>query len=179
MSWMEQLGGLLQQYTNNDPRNAPPQVNEHFDHVAQTAPPATLADGLAAAFRSDQTPSFGEMVGNLFRSSGGQQQAGLLNTLIAAAGPTVVSQILSRSGGGGFDLTQLLNRGHTQVAPEQARQIPADAVAEIAAHAEQKDPSVVDQVSDFYARHPTLVKTLGGAALSIALAKVAQRRYGH
>ena len=176
MSWMEQLGGMLQQYTNNDPGNAPAQVNDDFDQVAQTAPQSTLANGLAAAFRSDQTPPFGEMVGNLFSGSGGQQQAGLLNTLIAAAGPTVVSQILSRSGGGGFDLTQLLNRGQTQLAPEQAQQIPPDTVAEIAAHAEQNDPSIIDRISDFYAQHPTLVKTLGGAALSIALAKVAQRQ---
>ena len=37
------------------------------------------------------------------------------------------------------------------------------------------NPSIVDSVSAFYAQHTTLVKTLGGAALSIALAKVAQR----
>ena len=40
--------------------------------------------GLAAAFRSDQTPPFGQMVSRLFSQSGGQQQAGLLNTLLAA-----------------------------------------------------------------------------------------------
>jgi hypothetical protein len=32
----------------------------------------------------------------------------------------------------------------------------------------------VDKASAFYAQHTTLVKTLGGAALSIALAKVAE-----
>jgi methylmalonyl-CoA mutase cobalamin-binding subunit len=76
-------------------------------------------------------------------------------------------------------LIGLLNGGNqTQVTPEQAQQIPAEAVQEIAAQAEKKDPSVIDQVSSFYAEHPTLVKTLGAAALTIALSKIAQRQQG-
>ena len=177
MDWMQQIGGLLQQYTSANPGEGPAHVNQDFERVAQVAPQSTLADGLAAAFRSDQTPPFAEMVANLFNRSGGQQQAGLLNTLIAAAGPALVSQVLSHSGGRGSDLTDLLSRGETQLAPEQAQQIPADAVREIAAQAERQDPSIVDQISDFFARNPTLVKTLGSTALSIALAKVAQRQY--
>ena len=156
---------------------APHQVKDDFEQVARATPRSTLAGGLAAAFRSDQTPPFGDMVANLFSRSSGEQQAGLLNTLIAAAGPTLVSQILSRSGGG-FDLTRILDGGQSEVAPEQVRQIPPDAVATIAAHAEKQDPSIVDEISSFYAQHPTLVKSLGGTALSIALAKVAQQ-YGH
>lgn len=35
---------------------------------------------------------------------------------------------------------------------------------------------MIDQVSKFYAEHPTLVKTLGAAALTIALTKIAQRQ---
>jgi len=49
-------------------------------------------------------------------------------------------------------------------------------VQQLAAHAENTDPSIVDKASAFYAQHTTLVKTLGGAALSIALAKVAERQ---
>jgi hypothetical protein len=48
-------------------------------------------------------------------------------------------------------------------------------VQEIATRAEQHDPSVLDHVGDFYAQHPQLVKTLGSAALAIALAGVANR----
>ena len=179
MSWIEQVGGLLQQYTSASDTDASPQVNEHFDQVAQAAPSSTLADGIAAAFRSDRTPPFGDMVANLFSNSRGDQQAGLINSLIASAGPALVSQILSRRGGGGFDVTRLLNSGQTELAPEQAQQIPTDAVREIAAQAEKQDPSIIDQIGSFYAEHPTLVKTLGGAALSIALAKLAQRQQGH
>jgi hypothetical protein len=35
---------------------------------------------------------------------------------------------------------------------------------------------MVDKASSFYAQHRTLLKTLGGGALSIALAKVAERQ---
>jgi hypothetical protein len=49
-------------------------------------------------------------------------------------------------------------------------------VQEIAAYAEKKDPTVIDQISDFYSQHPTLVKVLGAAALTIALSQIAQRQ---
>jgi hypothetical protein len=49
-------------------------------------------------------------------------------------------------------------------------------VQQLAAHAEKADPSIIDKASSFYAEHPTLVKTLGGAALTIAMAKMAEKR---
>ncbi len=94
----------------------------------------------------------------------------------------ILSQVLSRQAnsdgrGGLSSLIDLLKGGQqTEVTPEQAEQIPAGAVEEIAAQAEKKDPSVIDQVSNFYAEHPTLVKTLGAAALTIALSQIAKRQ---
>jgi len=181
MDWMNQLGGILAQYNGASAAPATSNVQEDFDQIAGEAPRPALADGLAAAFRSEQTPEFGQMAAQLFSNSGGQQRAGILNTLIRAAGPMIVSQVLSRrasAGGGGLsDLIGMLGGGQQgQITPEQADQIPVEAVEEIAAQAEKKDPSVIDQVSNFYAAHPTLVKTLGAAALSIALSKIAQRQ---
>ena len=43
---------------------------------------------------------------------------------------------------------------------------------EVAAHAEEQHAGVIDEVSQFYAQHSGLIKTLGGAALAIALAKM-------
>jgi hypothetical protein len=171
MSWMDQLGGLLQQYGGASAQAPPDGVHDHFDQFTQTAPPSAVADGLAAAFRSDATPPFGQMLGQLFGQSNGQQRAGILNTLIATLGPTIVAQVLQRQGASG--LAGLLGGGQAQVPPEAAAQVPPEAVAELAAHAEQRDPSIIDQVSGFYAQHPTLVKGLGGAALAIAMAKIA------
>lgn len=176
MSWMDQIGGLLQQYTGANAAQAPETATDDFARLAQHAPGSALADGLAAAFRSDQTPAFGQMAAQLFSNANGQQRAGLLNTLIAAAGPTIAAQLLSRGGASG--LAGLLGGGQTQVTPEQAAQVSPEAVEQLATHAEQKDPSVIDQVSNFYSAHPTLVKTLGAAALTIVLAKIADSQYG-
>ncbi|MEP6912910.1 MAG: hypothetical protein ABI923_09160 [bacterium] len=182
MDWMSQLSGVLKQYSGAGAAPARSNVHDDFDQIAQTAPQSELADGLAAAFRSDQTPEFGKMAAQLFGNSNGQQRAGILNTLIRSAGPMILSQVLSRrtdsnSGGGLSGVIDMLTKGQqTQITPEQADQIPPEAVEEIAAQAEKRDPSVIDQVSNFYAEHPTLVKTLGAAALTIALSQIARRQ---
>lgn len=181
MDWMNQLGGLLQQYAGARPTQAPDTVHDDFDQLAQNAPQSALAEGLAAAFRSNQTPPFGSMVAQMFANAGGQQRASILNTLIAAAGPMILQQVLSRAGGGGggglSSLTELLRGGQQQITPEQAEQVTPEAVQKIAEQAEKENPSIIDQVSSFYSEHPTLVKSLGAAALTIALAKVAERQY--
>jgi hypothetical protein len=172
---MNELGGLLQQYAGGASAPAPEAVHDHFDQVAQAAPRATLIEGLAAAFSSQQTPPFEQMVAQLFANSTGQQRAGLLNTLLATAGPALLSQAMNRGGGGGLAGLAGLLGGGASVTPEQAQQIEPAAVEQLAAQAAESDPSVVERVSSFYAAHPTLVKTLGAAALSLILAKVAQR----
>ena len=171
MPWMDQVGNLLKQYTGGAAAAAAPapDVNAHFDQVAAAAPAGTLAAGLAAAFHSDQTPAFGNMLSGLFANSTGEQKAGLLNQLMANVTPAMLSSIA-----GGGALAGLLKSGG-QITPEQAQQVSPQAVQEIAAQAKQANPSIVDTVSNFYAQHTTLCKTLGGAALSICLAKVAQR----
>src|ERR1044071_1072723 len=98
MNWMNDLGGILQQYSGAGTAQAPDTVHDDFDQTAQAAPLGTLADGLSAAFRSDQTPEFGQMVANLFGRSNGQQRAGLLNTLISTLGPTIAAQLFARKG---------------------------------------------------------------------------------
>lgn len=178
MDWTKAIGGLLEQYSGANANQAPDTVHDDFDQLTQAAPSSTIADGLAEAFRSDQTPPFSQMVGQLFSNANSQQRAGILNTLISAAGPTIISQVMSRtgSGGGGLSgLAGLLGGGQTTITPEQAQEISPEAVQQIAAHAEQHDPSVIDRVSDFYAEHPTLVKTLGAAALGIVLTRVANK----
>jgi len=173
MNWMNELGGILQQYTGAGAgaAPAPEDIHDHFDQTAQAAPPETLADGLSAAFRSDETPEFGQMVASLFGQSNGQQRAGILNTLISAVGPSVAARLFAGKGLSG--LAGLLGGGQTQITAEQAEQVSPEVAQEIAAHAEKHDPSIIDTVSNFYAEHPTLIKSLGSAALAITLAKIA------
>jgi len=167
---MDQIGDVLKQYAGGSAQ-VPSNVNEHFDQVAQAAPPNSIAEGIAAAFRSDQTPAFGQMLSGLFGQSTGEQKAGMLNQLLALLGPGVLSQLA-----GGGVLAGLFGGGAKSITPEQAQEVSPDLVQQLAAHAEKSDASIVDKASAFYAQHPALVKTLGGAALSIALAKLAQRQ---
>lgn len=172
MNWLSELGGILQQYSGTGAAPAPEDVHDHFEQTAQAAPLGVIAEGLSAAFRSDQTPAFGQMVAGLFGQSNGQQRAGILNTLISALGPTIAAQLFARKGLSG--LAGLLGGGQTEITPEQAAQVsPAD-IQEVAASAERHDPSIIDRISSFYAEHPTLVKSLGSAALAIALAKIVE-----
>jgi hypothetical protein len=177
MSWFDELGGLLQQYAGG---NQPTQTTEQdFDQAATVAPRDAMSQGLAEAFRSDQTPPFANMLGQLFGNSSGTQRASLLNTLLSVAGPALLSGALQQGGsgmGGLGQLSGLLRRG--QVSPQEAEQIPAEAVEQLAREAEQRDPSVIDRVSDFYSEHPGLVKTLGAAALAVAMSGMAKQKRG-
>jgi hypothetical protein len=176
MSNKELLQGLLDQYTSaavSGARGADPAaVERDFDQVSRETPADDLSEGLAAAFRSDQTPPFPEMLSSLFGRSSGTQRAGIVQTLLAALGPTVLAQILGKRGLGG-----VLGGGRPdQISPEVAAQVPPDAIKEAAEQAERKDPSIIDRLSRAYAEQPQLVKTLGAAALAIAMARLAQRK---
>jgi len=163
---------ILQQYA--DPARAPTdRVEQHFDEVARQSDPRDLGNGVAAAFRSDATPPFGQMIGDLFGRSDPQQRAGILNQIIRSVGAGglasvaggVLGRVLGAAGGAG-------GNAPTTITPEQASQIsPADASV-IAAHAEKKDPTIMDRAGEFYAQHPDLVKGLGAAALAIALGRM-------
>ena len=170
MGILDSLNDVLKNY-RSDQTQSTENAAEHFDQVARAAPSNVVAEGLAAAFRSDQTPAFGNLIGNLFSQSSGEQKAGILNHLLASVGPGVLAQIA----GSGLS-TRLLSGTGQQVSPDQAQAVPTEVVQQLATHAEKSDPSIVDKASSFYAQHSTLVRTLGGAALTIALAKVAERQ---
>ena len=146
---------------------------KQFDHVAQHASTDEVGAGLAAAMRSDQTPAFGNIVGQLFGQSSSTQQAGVLNQILASLGPAALG-----TAGGGL-LGRILQPGQTQLTPDQASQLSPAQVTEIAAHAEQQQPGVIDQVSQFYAQHTGLIKMLGGAALAVTLAKMKENASGN
>lgn len=172
MSWLDQVGNLLKQYTPSGAAAAPaPDVNAHFDQVVQAAPSNVIADGLAAAFRSNQTPAFGQMLSTLFTNSNADQKAGMLNQLVSSVNPAVLTQILSAAG-----IAGAVGGAGAQLTPEQAQKVSPEVVQQLATHAEKSNPSIVDSLSSFYAKHAGLVKTLGGAALTVALAKVAERQ---
>lgn len=180
MSWIDQLGGMLQQYASAKPNEAPHTAHDDFDQVSNVAPKDAVAGGLADAFRSSDTPPFPNMLGQMFGQSSGPQRANILNTLLSTVGPALLSGALSRHGQGSNlgQLAGLLGGGQTRVTPEQAEHISPQAVEEIAREAERSDPTVIDRVSDFYAEHPTLIKGLGAAALAVAMSGMAKQKRG-
>jgi len=168
------LGGLLQQYLGAGTAQPITGAPEHFRQVAQAAPPDVVSHGLAEAFRSDQTPPFGQMVSQLFAQCTPEQKAGMLQQLLGSLNPAALTAL-----GGSGALGSLLSAGSSvapaAISPQQATQLTPAQVEQIAAHAEQQNPSIIDTMSNFYAQHSGLVKTLGSAALTIALAKIADR----
>jgi hypothetical protein len=58
------------------------------------------------------------------------------------------------------------------VTTEQAAKMLPSHVQELATHAKPVNPGIVESMSNFYAQHPVLVKSLGAAALSIILGQV-------
>ncbi|MBQ5950430.1 hypothetical protein [Massilia sp. ST3] len=163
------LGNLLQQYLGGAANANQGNPEDDFDRVAQSAPREQVAQGVAGALRSDQTPPFPQMVSQLFGQGNPNQRAGMLNQILATLGPTVLAQL----GNGGLG-NLFGGRTPTQVTPEQASQVSPEQVRDLAEKAEQQNPGIVDRMGDFYAENPTLVKAIGGAALAIALGHMAQ-----
>ena len=169
------LAGLLEQYLGSGGGQVADNAADHFHQVAQNVSPDVLSHGLAAAFKSDQTPPFGEMVAQLFAQGNPQQQAGMLTQLLGSLGPAALAALTNSGVLAGLQ-AQGGSPGSGAITAEQVSQVTLEQVQAIASHAEQHSPGIIDKMSGFYAEHPGLVKTLGGAALSIALAKIAERR---
>ncbi len=163
------LMGILEQYRGGSPNAPPPNIENDYDQVTQSAPQSHLAGGLADAFRSNETPPFAQMLSTLFSKSNGQQRAGILNQLLSAAGPG----ILGAGGLGG--LLGTLGGAQPSVTPEQANQVSPQAVQQLAEHAQKQNPSIIDQASAFYAQHPTLVKALGAGSLALIMSHMSRR----
>lgn len=168
------LGGLLSKYLNLPAGQAAPEAGDHFDQIAQQASPQVLGQGISDALRSDATPPLGQMVSQVYSNADPNQQAGMLNQILGSLGPGALSSL----GGGalGGILGQLIGGGGApQITPQQASQISPSQVQDLANHAEQHGSGVFDALGSFYAQHPDLVKTLGTAALTVAMAKIAGR----
>lgn len=168
------LGGVLSKYLNVPAGESAPDAANHFDQVAQQASPEIVGQSISDALRSDATPSLGQMVSQVYSNADPHQQAGMLNQILGSLGPGALSAL----GGGalGGILGQLTAAGGTpQITPQQASQISPSQVQDLANHAEQHSSGVFDALGRFYAEHPDLVRTLGTAALTVAMAKIAGR----
>lgn len=150
--------GLLQQIESQGNEHVPPEAQAQFQQIAQSAPPQVLSQGIADAFNSDHTPPFGQMVGHLFGHADNQQKTGIIGALLGSLGAAAHPA-----------LTQA---GVDDASPTQATQMTPEQVQQIATQAKQANPGIVGTMSDFYAQHPVLVKSLGAAAMAIVLGRM-------
>ena len=104
------------------------------------------------------------MISQLFDHSNLDQKAGLLNHLTSVLPAGVLSSILPGLG---------LGTGTKQVTAEDATRVSPQDVQSIAKQAQQHDPTIVERASEFYAQHPTVVKTLGAVALTTVMSHLA------
>src|SRR5688500_8847913 len=84
MSFLE----ILDRYADRRAENLSSDAEMEFEVVARHAPQEVVSEGLADAFRADQTPPFGDMVAHLFQRPDPEQRAALLNMFVSAVGAT-------------------------------------------------------------------------------------------
>ncbi|HEY2904625.1 MAG TPA: hypothetical protein VGJ29_01920 [Vicinamibacterales bacterium] len=163
MGLLDNLTGMLSQYASGAAPSG--DAGAHFEQVAQSVDSGTVAQGIAAVLRSDQTPPFAQLASQLFASGSSAQKMAMINTLLSSVSPEQRSQLSALIPGLG---------AASAVTSVQAAAVSPTALQTLAQHAEQHDGGIVDKMSTLYAAHPTLVKTLGSAAMMIAMRKIAE-----
>jgi hypothetical protein len=162
MGLFDDVKGMLSQYASGTAPSG--DAGAHFQQVAQSVDTGTLAQGIAAAMRSNDTPPFAQMV-----SSGSpDQKIGMVNMLLSSVSPEQRAQLSSLIPG--------LSSVSAATGASAASSLSPAAVQTLAQHVERHDAGIVDKMSALYAAHPTLVKTLGSAAMMIAMRKIAERQ---
>lgn len=167
MSILDQLGGILNQYSSPNP----PQENAtaHFQQVATQVPRPQLGGLLSNIFGSPETGTFGDNISQMYTQSDPQQKAGILNRLLQAVGGAGALSSL------GLNLPGLGSGADTTISPTQAQQVSPATVKEVANQAQQQNPGIVEQAGEFYSHHPQLVQALGTGAAIWAMQKMLKR----
>jgi hypothetical protein len=167
MGFLSGIGDLVKQFSGEGGA-----TSEQFAQLAGSVPQSALAGGLAEVFRSGETPPFAQLASQLFSNSNNTQQASVLNTLVAAVGPEILSKV---TGSSSSPLAALLAGNQAPITPEQASAIKPEDIQTLAEHAEKADPSIIDKLSELYAAHPQLIQGLGAAAVAIAVKHIASK----
>ena len=161
MGFLDQIGGVLEQYSSGANGNVPrEQAHEHYDQIAKTVPHDVL----------------GSLIGPALASLGGGQVEERIRNSASQMSPDIRSQFLQKllgavSAAGGNGSSLLSRLGLNPSLAQQPQQASADDVAKVAGAVHQEHPDAFSSAMEFYSRHPTLVKVLG----TVVIAKIAQR----
>jgi hypothetical protein len=163
------MGGILLQYAHPQPNQLFPNIVDDFCEIARNVPSRTIAHGLAAALRADQSASFGRKVAKLFVHSNAKLRVEALNILLENSSKPSQSALATA---GLFGLVPCTR----QIESETTMQIAPEAISALAEESQQSDPDVVDRIGALYAQHPAIVRVLGVRAISIIMTHIANDR---
>lgn len=167
MSFINQIGGLLNQYLSGGGATNREEARTHYDQISQAVPPGVLGSVIGPALSSLGTDQVQERIRNSATEMNPDQRAGFLNSLLGGY----------RSSGVNLSslFSQLGIRSSVATNPQDAS---PDEVAKLAAHAHQENPDLFNRAMAFYSEHPLLVKILGAAAITAIAKNLAERRLG-
>jgi hypothetical protein len=159
MGFLDQIGGMLEQYTSSNASVSHEQARQDYDRISQTVPSSVLGSVIGPALASLGAHEVESRVGN----SAGEMT------------PPLRSQFLQRlfgavEGAGGSASSVLSKLGLDPSLAQQPENASPQDVGRIAAQVHQSHPAAFDSAMEFYSQHPTLVKVLG----TVAIAKIAQ-----
>lgn len=157
MSFLDQLGPILQQYASGRPAATEAEAHGHYDQISDAVPAHELAPAIGKAFGTLTPQDLRDRVTASAAQMSTPQRASLVEQLLSGLGPNVASVLATL----GLDPALAQN-------PAQASG--ADA-GTLAAHVQQERPEIFNQAMKVYAQHPMLVKMLG----ALAIAKIAQQ----
>jgi hypothetical protein len=162
MGLLDDVKNAVGQFTSGG--GSAQDLTAKFHQMVGSTDPSVLSQGITAALASNQTPPFAQMVSQLFANGTADQKAGMVNTLLAAATPEMqakLSALIPGAAGGA-------------ISGGLANALSPDVVHSVATQMEQHNPGVVEKMGSFYSQHPTLVKSLGTAAMVVAMRKIAE-----
>jgi hypothetical protein len=171
MNTNDEVGAVLQKYAAMGDVQSVQQVEQDFDTVAQQAPVEEVTSGLTDAIRSDQTSSFGQIVGQAFAQADSSQKAAMLNQLLQGVSPEILAALKVTS----IELSIQEGESAPRMTADQAAQISTEHFEQLADGVEKANPGIVEMMSFFYVKNPELAKPLGATVLGMAMDNVAQR----
>ncbi len=158
MAFLDQIGGLLEQYASGNNVDGE-QARNDYDKIASAVPANVL----------------GSVIGPALGSLGHEQVEERIRNSASEMTPDVRGQflqsLLNAAGGSGIDIASMLSQvGVNPSVSQQPQNASPDDVAKVAARMHQTQPDAFNQAMGFFSQHPTLVKVLG----TVAIAKIAQ-----
>lgn len=145
------------------------QIGESVGVVSAGAPVAVSGFG--------RFPSFGDLVGELFHQGSAEFRAAVLNRVLEAMRPSLVSEVLGQDYLPGLQV--LLGNGRTEVTPEEADRVATEELEQMAEQGAALDPHLVERFNELLAENSRLFyEQFGGTPINTALSGIANRLCG-